>query len=150
MVTMTSPRLIELAKRAENSAAAVVWASHERPAPTKDGDGQRNGSVGFTVPDAVGRENSSTRVSAAACRNESQKIDRGGIRVSVAEHIRWCRAERDRLAKSLVYYQTGILSVGERRIGEPMTRGTATHTMFLRRQIEQLDNVIAAHADPGE
>lgn len=147
---MTSPRLIKLAKRAESSVPTRGSASHERPAPTIDGHGRRNESVGFAESDAVGREDPSSRVSDVGRRNEGQAIDQGEVRDSVTEHICWCREERDRLAKSLVYYQTGILSVGERRIGEPMTHGTATHIMFLRRRIEQLDNVIAAHAGPGE
>jgi hypothetical protein len=143
---MTSPRLIELAKRAESNAPTRGSASHERPAPTMDGHGQRNGSVGFAESDAVGREDSSSRVSDVGHLNKGEAIDEGEIRACVAEHVRWCREERDGLAKSLVYYQTGILSIGERKIGEPMTAGTVTHIVFLQRQIKQLDNVIAAHA----
>jgi hypothetical protein len=42
------------------------------------------------------------------------------------------------------------MSIGERKIGEPVTQGTIAHMTYLLRNIEQLDRVIAAYSAPGD
>ena len=76
--------------------------------------------------------------------------DEDGVQKSVAEHVLWCRRERDRLAHELDQFQKGFLSVGERKIGAPVTQGTLTHVAFLQRNIGQLDRVIAAYSPPRD
>ena len=71
------------------------------------------------------------------------------VQRSIAEHILWCREKRDELAKELAQYRSGELSVGERKIGESMTQGTKTHIMYLQRNINQLDRVLAAYSPPN-
>jgi len=66
----------------------------------------------------------------------------------VEEHVLWCRGERDRLTHELGQYQTGSLSIGARKTGEPVTQGSVTHVSYLQRTIEQLGRVIAAYSPP--
>lgn len=68
------------------------------------------------------------------------------VQRSIAEHVLWCREKRDELTKELAQYRDGILSIGERKTGEPMTQGTITHITYLHRTIEQLGRVIAAYS----
>jgi hypothetical protein len=56
-------------------------------------------------------------------------------RRSVAEHVQWCREERDRLAAELADYEAGTKSIGQPDIGESMTRGSLTQIAYLRRSI---------------
>jgi hypothetical protein len=72
--------------------------------------------------------------------------DNDEVEKSVSEHVIWCRGERDRLAHELDQYQKGFLSIGEQKIGAPVTQGTITHVAYLQRNIGQLDRVIAAYA----
>jgi hypothetical protein len=69
---------------------------------------------------------------------------------SIAEHVLWCGDKRDALAKELVQYQSGALSIGIRKAGEPVTQGTLTHIIYLQRTIEQLGRVIAAYSPPND
>ncbi len=75
--------------------------------------------------------------------------DNDGSQRPVEEHILWCRGERDRLNHELGQYQKGILSIGEQKIGEPITKGTITHVAYLTRTIEQLGRVIASYSPSG-
>ena len=72
----------------------------------------------------------------------------GPVQRSIAEHVLWCREELDRLSDELARYRDGTLSVGERKIGEPVTQGTITHTMYLQHTIADLSRVIAAYSPP--
>lgn len=72
------------------------------------------------------------------------------IQRSIAEHVLWCREERDRLAKEIDLYRSGALSIGKPMIGEIATQGTLTHIAFLERAIQQLDRVIAAYSPPSD
>lgn len=67
----------------------------------------------------------------------------------IAEQVLWCRDKRDSLRRELDPYRAGTLSIGERKIGEPMTQGTMTHIAYLQRTIDQLDRVIAAYSPPS-
>ena len=71
------------------------------------------------------------------------------VQRAIAEHVLWCREKRDALQKELAQYRDGILSIGERKIGEPMTQGTLTHLHYLQRNIEQLSRVITAYSPSG-
>ena len=72
------------------------------------------------------------------------------VQRSIAEHVLWCREKRDSLTKELIQYRDGILSIGERTVGEPMTQGTITHIAYLQRTIDQLGRVIAAYSAPED
>ena len=72
------------------------------------------------------------------------------VQRSIAEHVLWCREKRDELTKELAQYRDGILSIGERKTGEPMTQGTITHVTYLQRNIEQLGRVIAAYSPSSD
>jgi hypothetical protein len=67
------------------------------------------------------------------------------IEKSVAEHITWCKGERARLMNELEQFESGIRSIGTPRQGEKFTLGSLTHIAFLQREIDQLEQVIAAH-----
>jgi hypothetical protein len=67
---------------------------------------------------------------------------------SIAERVLLYRQRRDALARDLAQYRNGTLSIGERKIGEPVTQGTLTHIMFLQRMIEDLSRVISAYSPP--
>jgi hypothetical protein len=69
---------------------------------------------------------------------------------SIAEHVLWCADKRHALAKELVQYRSGALSIGTRRVGEPVTQGTLTHVLYLQRTIEQLGRVVAAYSPPND
>ena len=71
-------------------------------------------------------------------------------RRSIAEHILWCRDKRDALSTELAQYQPGASSIGTRKTGEPVTRGTVTNVSYLQKTIEQLDRVIAAYSPPKD
>jgi len=62
----------------------------------------------------------------------------------------WCREKRDALTEECTKYRDGILSVGQRKIGESMTQGTITHIAYLTSTIEQLNRVIAAYLPPND
>ena len=68
------------------------------------------------------------------------------VQRAIAEHVLWCREKRDALTDELAQYRDGILSIGERKVGEPMTQGTITHIRYLQRNIDQLSRVIAAYS----
>jgi len=68
------------------------------------------------------------------------------VQRAIAEHVIWCRDKRDALASELVQYQSGALSIGTRKIGEPVTQGTQTHIIYLQMNLEQLGRVIAAYS----
>ena len=72
------------------------------------------------------------------------------VQSAIAEHILWCREKRDALTEELAQYRDGILSIGERKIGEPMTQGTITHIKYIQRTIDQLGQVIAAYTGPKD
>jgi hypothetical protein len=67
---------------------------------------------------------------------------------SIAEHVEWCRGERDSRARELAKYEARLLSIGAPKPGEYQTMGTITHIAFLRRTIEQLERIIAAYSAP--
>ena len=71
------------------------------------------------------------------------------VQKAIAEHVLWCRDKRDALTEELAQYRDGVLSIGERKVGEPVTQGTITHIMYLRRTIDQLGQVIAAYSTPS-
>ena len=66
---------------------------------------------------------------------------------SVAEHVEWCREERDRLAAELAEFEAGAKSLGEPQADESMSRGSLTRIAYLRRNIEQLGRVIGAYPE---
>ena len=70
-------------------------------------------------------------------------IDETRAKRSIAEHIQWCREERDELAADLARFEAGPLYIGESGAG---TRDSMTRTEYLRRSIEQLDDVVRAFA----
>jgi hypothetical protein len=70
------------------------------------------------------------------------------VQRAIVEHVLWCREKSDALVKELDQYQSGTLSIGARKIGEPVTQGTLTHIIYLKRNIEQLGSVIAAYSPP--
>jgi hypothetical protein len=72
------------------------------------------------------------------------------VQRAIAEHVQWCREKRDALTEELAQYRDGTLSIGERKTGEPVTRGTITHIMYLQRTIDQLGKVIAAYSPPKD
>ena len=72
------------------------------------------------------------------------------VQRAIAEHVLWCREKCDALTEELAQYRDGILSIGERKTGEPVTQGTLTHMHYLQRNIEQLERVIAAYSPPEE
>jgi uncharacterized coiled-coil DUF342 family protein len=74
---------------------------------------------------------------------EEERVQR-----SIAEHVVWCREKRDELTKELAEYRDGILSIGERKAGEPMTQGTITHIALLQRTIDQLGKVVDVYSPP--
>jgi hypothetical protein len=76
---------------------------------------------------------------------EEDRADR-----SFVEHILWCRAERETLAKELEQYHDGSLCIGEPGVGGSMTQGTRTHIMYLEKTIAELSRVIAAYSPPPD
>jgi len=70
------------------------------------------------------------------------------VQAAIAEHVQWCREKRDELTDELAKYRDGLLSIGERKVGGPMTQGTITHIHYLQRTIDQLSRVIAAYSSP--
>jgi hypothetical protein len=72
----------------------------------------------------------------------------GPVQRSIAEHVLWCRDKRDSLIDELAHYRDVTLSVGERKIGEPMTQGSITHIAYLHHTIDDLSRVIAAYSPP--
>ena len=73
-------------------------------------------------------------------------VEQNRVQRSIAEHILWCREERERLATELAQFEAGTRSIGARGPGEPVTQGSLTRIAFLRRAIEELDAVIRAFA----
>ena len=67
---------------------------------------------------------------------------------SIAEHVEWCRGERDSRARELAKYEARMLSIGDPKPGEYQTMGTITHIAFLKRTIGQLERIIAAYSAP--
>ncbi len=96
----------------------------------------------------------------ASCQslNEISPVPARGLRIATerwktvgrsdlsAEHIRWCREERDKLVAELAKFEAGTMSIGEPEPGQAMTRGSLTQIAFLRRHIEQLDRVILTNS----
>ena len=72
------------------------------------------------------------------------------VQRAIAEHVLWCREKRDALTDELAQYRDGTFSIGERKVGEPITQGTITHINYLRRTIDQLGRVITAYSPRGE
>jgi hypothetical protein len=72
------------------------------------------------------------------------------VQRAIVEHVLWCREKRGALMDELAQYRDGILSIGERKVGEPMTQGTITHITYLQRTIDQLGRVIAAYSPPDD
>jgi len=70
------------------------------------------------------------------------------VRASIGERLFLYRQRRDALLRDLAKYRDGVLSIGERKIGEPMTLGTLTHIMYLQRMSDDLSRVIAAYSPP--
>ena len=63
---------------------------------------------------------------------------------SLAEHVQWCREERERLLVEMARFEAGSESIGTHKRGEALTLGSITRIAFLRRSVEQLGRVIAA------
>ena len=77
-------------------------------------------------------------------------IDDERSKRSVAEHVLWCREERDKLAEELRQFEAGTKTIGTLEPGESMTRGSLTRIAYLRRNIEQLNRVIRAFPESSE
>src|SRR5450755_1593447 len=83
-------------------------------------------------------------------RHNRDMSEEDRVQRAIAEHVLWCRDRRDALTEELAQYRDGILSIGERKIGEPMTQGTITHMKYIQRTIDQLGQVIAAYTGPKD
>jgi hypothetical protein len=62
----------------------------------------------------------------------------------LAEHVLWCRGERDSTARELAKYKERTFSVAERKAGKSLTQGAAIHLAYLKSAIQHLDRFIAA------
>jgi hypothetical protein len=62
----------------------------------------------------------------------------------LAEHVAWCRGERDSMIRELTKYKERTFSVRERKVGKPLTHGATTHIAYLKSAIQHLDGFIAA------
>jgi hypothetical protein len=76
---------------------------------------------------------------------EEERVQR-----SVAEHVLWCSAERERLKEELGQFESGAKSIGAPKPGEVRTTGSMTHILYLQRTIEQLGRVISAYSAPRD
>ncbi len=72
------------------------------------------------------------------------------VQRSVAEHVLWCRAERERLKEELAQYEAGTKGIGTPKPGEVRTTGSMTHILYLQRTIEQFGRVISAYSAPRD
>ena len=62
----------------------------------------------------------------------------------LAEHVAWCRGERDSMVRELIRYRKRAFSVREHKVRKPLTQGAATHIAYLANAIQHLDNFIVA------
>jgi hypothetical protein len=64
----------------------------------------------------------------------------------LAEHLLWCRGERDSMARELAKYKERRFHAAGRHAGKPLTQGAATHVAYLKSVIQHLDSFIAARS----
>jgi len=65
------------------------------------------------------------------------------LQMFLAEHVLWCRGERDSMARELTKYKERTFSAAERKAGKSLTQGAAVHVAYLRSAIQHLDRFIA-------
>ncbi|HUO89538.1 MAG TPA: hypothetical protein VMU08_10215 [Rhizomicrobium sp.] len=70
------------------------------------------------------------------------------ITLAIADHIQWCRGERDRLREALAAHRAGTRIDGEPQ-NEIAKLGTITHVMCLEKTIRDLGRVIDAFSPPA-
>lgn len=75
--------------------------------------------------------------------------DQDSIQRLIAEHVLWCREERDRLTSELALYKSVALSIGRTKVVEAFAHGGTTRISELQRTIEELDRVIECCSAPG-
>ena len=80
----------------------------------------------------------------------NRMVEAGQPNISIAEDVMCYRERRGSLISELGRYQSGALSIGDRKVGEPVTQGTITHITYLQHAIKKLDRVIGAYAPTGD
>ena len=61
--------------------------------------------------------------------------------------LAWCRSEREALQDQLRLLESGVMKTGEHRLGSSPRDTTAESIARARRQIEELDKILARHPD---
>lgn len=61
--------------------------------------------------------------------------------------LAWCRSEREALQDQLRLLESGVMKTGEHRLGSLPRDTTAESIARARRQIEELDKILARHPD---
>jgi hypothetical protein len=64
----------------------------------------------------------------------------------LAEHLLWCRGERDSMARELAKYKERTFGVVKRKAGKCLTPGAATHIAYLKSAIQHLDRFLAINS----